>query len=95
MTKVLDTLSNSQLFGGLSEAHLKEIKQIAVDKKFDKGEIIFFDGDAGSGFYLVVEGTVKVYKVSPEGKEQILHIVTEGESIGAVPVFSGQEPWET
>lgn len=90
MTKVLDTLSNSQLFGGLSEAHLKEIMRIAVDKKFNKGEIIFFDGDEGNGFYLVVTGTVKVYKVSPEGKEQILHIVTEGESIGAVPVFSGK-----
>ena len=90
MTKVPDTLSNSQLFGGLSESHLKEIRRIAVDKKFNKGEIIFFDGDVGNGFYLVMTGTIKVYKVSPEGKEQILHIVKEGESIGAVPVFSGK-----
>ena len=90
MTKVPDTLSNSQLFGGLTETHLKEIKRIAVDKKFNKGEIIFFDGDVGNGFYLVMTGTIKVYKVSPEGKEQILHIVKEGESIGAVPVFSGK-----
>ena len=90
MTKVPDTLSNSQLFGGLSESHLKEIRRIAVDKYFNKGEIIFFDGDEGSGFYLVVTGTVKVYKVSPEGKEQIFHMVKEGESVGAVPVFSGK-----
>jgi len=90
MIEVLDILSNSQLFGGLTETHLKEIKRIAVDKKFNKGEIIFFDGDEGSGFYLVIEGTVNVYKVSPEGKEQILHIVKEGETIGAVPVFSGE-----
>ena len=90
MIEVLDILSNSQLFGGLTETHLKEIKRIAVDKKFNKGEIIFFDGDEGSGFYLVIEGTVNVYKVSPEGKEQILHIVKEGETIGAVPVFSGK-----
>ncbi|MBE9547753.1 MAG: cyclic nucleotide-binding domain-containing protein, partial [Proteobacteria bacterium] len=59
MTKVLDTLSHSQLFGGLSEAHLKEIRRIAVEKKYNKGEIIFFDGDEGNGFYLVVTGTVK------------------------------------
>lgn len=90
MKEVLDTLSNSQLFGGLSEVHLKEIKRIAVDKYFNKGEIIFFDGDEGNGFYLVIGGTVKVYKVSPEGKEQILHMVKEGESIGAVPVFAGK-----
>ena len=37
MIEVLDILSNSQLFGGLTETHLKEIKRIAVDKKFNKG----------------------------------------------------------
>jgi len=90
MTKVQDILLKSQLFGGLSECHLEEIKKISVDKYFNKGEIIFFDGDEGSGFYLVIEGSVNVYKVSSEGKEHILHIVKDGETIGAVPVFSGK-----
>ena len=90
MTKVQDILLKSQLFGGLPEDHLEEIKKISVDKYFSKGEIIFFDGDEGNGFYLVIEGTVNVYKVSSEGKEQIFHIVKEGETIGAVPVFSGK-----
>ncbi len=90
MTEVFDILLKSQLFGGLPEDHLEEIKKISVDKYFNKGEIIFFDGDEGNGFYLVVEGTVNVYKVSPEGKEQILHVVKEREAIGAVPVFSGK-----
>jgi len=90
MTEVLDILLKSQLFGGLPEDHLEEIKKISIDRHYDKGEIIFFDGDKGNGFYLVVEGIVKVYKVSPEGKEQIFHIVKEGETVGAVPVFSGK-----
>ena len=90
MTKIQDILLKSQLFGGLPEDHIEEIEKISVDKYFSKGETIFFDGDEGNGFYLVVEGTVNVYKVSPEGKEQIFHIVKEGETIGAVPVFSGK-----
>ncbi|MDI6688310.1 MAG: Crp/Fnr family transcriptional regulator [Desulfobacterales bacterium] len=90
MTKVHDILLKSQLFGGLPEDHLEKIKRISVDKHFNKGEIIFFDGDEGTGFYLVIEGSVNVYKVSSEGKEQILHIVKEGGTIGAVPVFSGK-----
>lgn len=90
MTKVHDILLKSQLFGGLPEEHLEEIKRISVDKHFNKGEIIFFDGDEGTGFYLVIEGSVNVYKVSSEGKEQIFHIVKEGGTIGAVPVFSGK-----
>ena len=90
MTNVKDVLAQSQLFGGLPEEHLEEIKKISVEKRFNKGEIIFFDGDEGAGFYLVIEGSVNVYKLSPEGKEQILHIVREGETVGAVPVFSGE-----
>ena len=90
MKKTRDVLIRSQLFGGLSEEHLAEIEKIAVDKSYNKGDIIFYDGDEGVGFYLVVAGSINVYKLSPEGKEQILHIVKEGDTIGAVPVFSGK-----
>jgi CRP/FNR family transcriptional regulator len=90
MKKARDIVLKSQLFGGLPEEHTAEIEKIAVNKYFNKGEIIFYDGDEGVGFYLIVEGSVNVYKLSPEGKEQILHIVQAGDTIGAVPVFSGK-----
>jgi CRP/FNR family transcriptional regulator len=52
--------------------------------------MVFSDGEPGRGFYLVAEGRVKVYKISADGKEQILHLVGSGESIGAAAVFSGK-----
>lgn len=90
MKKARDILIKSQLFGGLPEEHIAQIENIAVDKHYNKGDVIFYDGDEGVGFYLVASGSVSVYKLSPEGKEQILHIVREGDTIGAVPVFSGK-----
>ena len=90
MKKARDILIKSQLFGGLPEKHIAEIEKIAVNKHYNKGDVIFYDGDEGIGFYLVVAGSVNVYKLSSEGKEQILHIVKEGDTIGAVPVFSGK-----
>ena len=90
MKKTLDIISSAQIFRGLSENQLIEIKQIAVDRRFSNGESIFLEGDEGDGFYIVVNGKVKIYKVSPEGKEQILHIFGPGEPFGEVPVFSGQ-----
>lgn len=90
MNKIRNSLIESQLFGGLPDEHLAEIENIAVPRRYDKGEVVFHDGDEGIGFYLVVAGMVNVYKLSPEGKEQILHIVGEGDTIGAVPVFSGK-----
>jgi len=89
--KDLDIISGSLLFKGLPENQLKEIEHIAVNKRFNKGELIFSEGDDGIGFFLVASGLIKIFKVSSEGKEQILHIFGPGEPFGEVPVFSGQQ----
>jgi len=89
MKTTQNIISNTLLFGGLPENQMREIEKIAVEKSFKKGEIIFSEGDEGHGFFVVIRGTVKIFKVSPEGKEQILHIFGSGEPFGEVPVFSG------
>jgi CRP/FNR family transcriptional regulator len=89
--KDLDIISGSLLFKGLPEDQLKEIEQIAINKHFNKGKVIFSEGDDGIGFFLVASGQIKIFKVSSEGKEQILHIFGSGEPFGEVPVFSGQQ----
>ncbi|MEJ2164273.1 MAG: Crp/Fnr family transcriptional regulator [Desulfobacterales bacterium] len=66
------------------------IEEIAVEKKIGKGEILFLEGDEGNGFYVIAEGRLKVFKVSPDGKEQILHILGPGQPFGEVSVFAGQ-----
>jgi len=91
MKRNLGIISATPLFKGLPEKQLKEIEQIAVDRDFNKGEVIFLEGDDGNGFFLVAEGLIKIFKVSSEGKEQILHILGPGEPFGEVPVFSGQQ----
>lgn len=83
-------IATNRLFQGLPEHELSEIEKIAVEKKFGRGESIFFEGDEGNGFYIVIEGRVKIFKMSLQGKEQILHIFGEGEPFGEVPVFHGQ-----
>lgn len=85
-----DIIAKSQLFGGLPPEHLDEIVNIATEKKFKRGESIFFEGDPGIGFYMVATGKVKIFKTSFSGKEQILHIFGAGEPFGEVPVFHDQ-----
>ncbi len=91
MDKISDILSVIQLFNGLSRGQLAEIGSIAAEKNFSRGEVIFTEGDDGTGFYVVVEGSVKVYKLSPDGKEKILHIFSKGQPFGEVPVFAGKQ----
>ena len=57
---------------------------------FNKGQIVFHEGDKADGFYMVEKGKIKVFKLSFEGKEQILHIYGPGNSFGEVPVYAGE-----
>lgn len=82
-------LSQVDLFNDLSLQQLDEVGSIISDKKYKKAELIFADGDDGIGFYIVISGRVKVYKVSPDGKEQIMHIFGPGQPFAEVPVFEG------
>ena len=83
-------LAESILFSGLSDDDLSQVADIAHLKTFNRGKTIFFEGDEGNGFYMVVDGRVKIFKMSFDGKEQILHIFGPGEPFGEVPVFHGK-----
>jgi CRP/FNR family transcriptional regulator len=87
---IKEIIAASILFEGLPAQQVDELAGIAVEKTFQKGENIFFEGDNCVGFYMVGEGRVKIFKVSFSGKEHILHIFGIGEPFGEVPVFHGQ-----
>ena len=84
-------LQEIPLFKGLPEEHIKRLADIAVIKVFKRGEIIFSEGEEATGFYIVLTGRVKIFKLSPEGKERVLHIIGFQEPFAEVPVFAGQK----
>jgi len=86
----LDFLRKSPLCKGLTEPELKRLSAISNLRKLHKGEMLFFEGDEATGFYLLLEGKVRVYKASPEGKEQILHQINPGQIFAEVAIFEGQ-----
>jgi CRP/FNR family transcriptional regulator len=83
----IDLLRRCPLFAGLKEEDLKRIRAIASLKKVEKKEILFSDGEEARGFYVILSGKVKLYKVSPEGKEQILHIVSAPDAFAEAALF--------
>jgi CRP/FNR family transcriptional regulator, dissimilatory nitrate respiration regulator len=90
MNRVHGILAETPLFGGLAAEQLAQLAAIAQERTVRKGEAIFWEGEEGIGFYIVSEGLVKVFKLSSEGKEQILHIYGPGHPFGEVAVFAGQ-----
>ncbi len=86
---ILSFIDHVPLFKGLPSEQLERLARIAAFRTIKRGEVLFVDGEEANGFYVTVRGRVKVYKLSPEGKEQVLHIVEFPEPFGEVPVFSG------
>ncbi len=82
-------LKASFLFSGLTENELEKIAKIALVRRYDKNQTIFIEGREAVGFYIIVKGQVKLYKISSEGKEQILNIVSPGETFAEAVMFSG------
>jgi len=82
-----DALKHCPLFAGLGTEELNKVRAIAILKQFRKKEILFSDGEEAKGFYVVLSGKVKVFKVSPEGKEQILHVVTTPDAFAEAALF--------
>lgn len=87
ISKTAAHLKRIPFFSELSEGPLTEIARAAREKKFDKGQMVFFENDPCDGFYLIISGGVKVYKMSPGGREHILHAFKAGDTFAEVPTF--------
>lgn len=90
MQKLKEIISQTPLFMGLPDDHMNALCKIIIRENYGRGETIFTEGDPGRGFYIAESGSIKIYKLSFEGKEHILHIFGSGEPFGEVPVFTGK-----
>ncbi|MCX5802159.1 MAG: Crp/Fnr family transcriptional regulator [Proteobacteria bacterium] len=88
--EIIDFITEIPLFKGLPERQIVEISKIALNHSFNRGQTVFSEGDEANGFYVLLSGRIKIFKLSPEGKEQILHIFESGEPFGEAAVFAGE-----
>lgn len=87
--ELVKQLRSTRLCSGLNDDELLEVAEIVTTKNLRKGEILFFEGDQAEGFYLLLTGLVKIYKLSQSGKEQLLHRITPGQMFAEAAVFAG------
>ena len=84
----LEIMKQAYLFSGLDNSQRRRIALRALVRKFPEGAEVFAMGDRASGFYLVVQGAVKVFRLSPEGREHILHFCRPPDLIAESAVFA-------
>ena len=82
-----ELLRRLPFFRRVSPALRAKVAEVARLKSYERGQLIFAEGDASDVFIIIVSGRVKVFKSTPAGKEIILEIFTAGDPLGAVAVY--------
>lgn len=80
-------MADHMFFGGLSPADRTAMIEFSHVQTAAKGEILFQTGDRYRGFFLLLEGTVQIYRLNESGRMLVLHVIQPGESFAEVPLF--------
>jgi len=89
LARKIETLSEIALFAALSESELQGLAQRAVEKKFAADEMLFWEGEPCAGIFLIIQGSVKIFRTSPSGREVMLSIETAPATVAELPLFDG------
>jgi CRP/FNR family transcriptional regulator, cyclic AMP receptor protein len=82
-------LRKTPLFANLTENEIQALATRVSKKRLQRGELLFAEGDPCKGLYLVASGKIRIFKLSPQGREQVLAIEGPGSSFAELPVFDG------
>jgi len=80
-------LRRAVLFSELDDAALRSIAERAIARHFRKDELLFIAGEKAQGLYVIVDGSVRAFRESLDGREQVIHVERAGGTVAEVPVF--------
>ena len=82
-------LQRSPLFRGLTPPALEHIAELAGQRSFRAGEIVFSQGDPGDALYAVVTGKIRISAGAADGREMFLNIMEPGDTFGEIALLDG------
>jgi CRP/FNR family transcriptional regulator len=85
----IDSLKSMRYFADTNDVQLEAIRHLFKEVHYNKGVHFLAEGSRTDSLYFIVSGLVKVYKTSPDGREQVLHIAPPGESLNDVSLYDG------
>jgi CRP-like cAMP-binding protein len=90
ITGIREALATSHLFSELSDEQMERVRRHSHMTDMVEGESLFFQGDNASCFYLMLTGRIKLFRVSPDGKEKVVEIMEAGSTFAEALMFMDQ-----
>jgi CRP-like cAMP-binding protein len=84
-----DLLRRVPYFAGLNDDVLAALAAVTFERRYVRGQVLFLEGDPCAGLHIVADGEIKIFKLSPQGREQVLRQLGPGSTFNEVPVLDG------
>ena len=85
----LKLLHKNEYFEGLDEGLLYQVAEHMQLREYERSEALFWEGDPCAGLHIIEQGFVKLYRLSPQGRQYIVRVLQEGDTCNEVPTFDG------
>lgn len=84
---LIEEIRTVHLFSALTEEQLKRVADHATRVKLDEGQMLFCQGDPADRFFIVLQGQMRLFRLSREGSEKIIDIVAPGQTFAEALAF--------
>ncbi len=85
----IKVLRGNEYFDDLPETMLQEISAHMQLREYQRGDVLFWEGDPCDGLYIVKQGSAKIFRLSPQGRQYIVRVLQEKDTFSEVPAFDG------
>ena len=85
----IKVLRANEYFDDLPEVMLQEISAHMYLREYQRGDVLFWEGDPCDGLHIIKQGSAKIFRVSPQGRQYIVRILQEKDTFSEVPAFDG------
>ncbi len=89
MSVEIEMLRKIPYFSTLSKDDLAQVAMFMLERHFNRGDLILIAGETDGSLCYVCSGLVKVFKASPDGREQVLRMIGAGNTFNDVPALDG------
>ena len=85
----IKTLKGNVYFDDLPDGMLKEIAEHMNMREYVRGDVLLWEGDPCDGLYIMEQGSAKIFRISPQGRQYIVRVLQEKDTFNEVPAFDG------
>ncbi len=85
----MELLRGNEYFDTMPDSLLAQVCGHMQLRAYERGEVFFWEGDPCDGLYVIMQGSAKIYRLSPQGRQYIVRVLQEGDTFAEVPTFDG------